>query len=220
MTIPLLVLLVPAGVKAVVFYLASGWIGCFALPLLVYVGNKVQRSSDAQSEVMHQAQTHIAHAVDVAVDRLDTATQGGITEVLAGQVLPVSRSTRSLTWCGHEGAMTRSAQGEDRSGFQAEASWRGNSFGICKATEGLTFVDPTFAANWARLRAELKPRGAYHFDPGLDPVAQARFFVATVKAAGLRPPDMLVADIDIDRWCGTAPSPWPMSTPPACPMSR
>jgi hypothetical protein len=85
MTIPLLVLLAPAGVKAVVFFLSSGWIQLFALPLLVYVGNKVQRSSDAQSEVMHQAQTHIAHAVDVAVDRLDSTTTGGITEVLAAQ---------------------------------------------------------------------------------------------------------------------------------------
>jgi hypothetical protein len=64
LTVPLLILLAPSGVKAIVFYLASGWIQLFALPLMVYVGNKLQRSSDAQSEVMHQALTHIAQRVD------------------------------------------------------------------------------------------------------------------------------------------------------------
>jgi hypothetical protein len=83
MVIPLVVLLLPAGVKSVVFYLASGWIQLFSLPLMIYVGNRLQRSSDAQSDVMHQAQTHIAQAVDVAVDRLDLSTQGGLTEIMA-----------------------------------------------------------------------------------------------------------------------------------------
>jgi GH25 family lysozyme M1 (1,4-beta-N-acetylmuramidase) len=90
-----------------------------------------------------------------------------------------------------------SAQGEDRSGYQAVGPWAGSSFGFTKATEGTTYADPTFAANWARLRAEGKARGAYcFFRPGLDPAAQARFFVATVKKAGLRPGDMLVGDIE------------------------
>ena len=31
---------------------------------MVYVGNKLQRSSDAQSEVIHQALTHIATVSD------------------------------------------------------------------------------------------------------------------------------------------------------------
>lgn len=82
MTIPLLVLLFPPSVKSVVFYLASGWVQLFALPLMIYVGNRLQRSSDAQSEAMHQAQTHIANQIDVAVDRLDLATAGGLRAVL------------------------------------------------------------------------------------------------------------------------------------------
>jgi len=99
LTIPLLVLLVPPGVKAVVFYLASGWIQLFALPLMVYVGNKLQRSSDAQSEVMHQSMTHVATVSDIAVDRLDEHTEGGIKAILdrldqmetaLGQQLPAS----------------------------------------------------------------------------------------------------------------------------------
>ena len=71
MTVPLLVLLFPAGVKNVVFYLASGWIQLFSLPLMIYVGNKLQRSSDAQSDVIHQALTHIATVSDQNQDLLN-----------------------------------------------------------------------------------------------------------------------------------------------------
>jgi hypothetical protein len=41
-------------------YYAQSWIQLFALPLFVYIGNKLQKSSDAQSDVQHQALTHIA----------------------------------------------------------------------------------------------------------------------------------------------------------------
>jgi hypothetical protein len=81
MTIPLLVLLAPSGIKAVAFYLASGWIQLFALPLMIYVGNKLQRSADAQADAMHQAQTHIAAMVDLAADRLDLSTRGGLADL-------------------------------------------------------------------------------------------------------------------------------------------
>jgi hypothetical protein len=63
-TVPLLVLLAPSGLRSVVFYLASGWIQLWALPLFVYVGNKLQKSSDAQSDAQHQALTHIATVED------------------------------------------------------------------------------------------------------------------------------------------------------------
>ena len=49
-----------AKVQSQTSYYAQSWIQLFALPLFVYVGNKLQRSSDAQSDVMHQALTHIA----------------------------------------------------------------------------------------------------------------------------------------------------------------
>lgn len=90
MTIPLLVLLAPAGIRSVVFYLASGWIQLWALPLFVYVGNKLQRSADAQSDAQHQALTHIALAADevkdamrTALDRLDIDTRGGLADLYA-----------------------------------------------------------------------------------------------------------------------------------------
>jgi lysozyme len=94
--------------------------------------------------------------------------------------------------------MVHSAQGEDRSSYQRVTAWRGNSFGICKATEGTSFVDPTFAANWANLRKERKVRGAYHFfHPALDPAKQAQHFVSVVKAQHLKPGDMLIADVEV-----------------------
>jgi hypothetical protein len=63
-------------------YYAQSWVQLFALPLFVYIGNKLQRSSDAQSEAVHQAQTHIATVSDQIADLLDTATAGGLTDVL------------------------------------------------------------------------------------------------------------------------------------------
>src|SRR5450755_2118113 len=54
------------GVKIVTktSYYAQSWVQLFALPLFVYIGNKLQRSSDAQSEVIHSALTHIATVSD------------------------------------------------------------------------------------------------------------------------------------------------------------
>jgi hypothetical protein len=75
MTIPLLVLLAPSGLRSVVFYLASGWIQLWALPLFVFVGNKLQRSSDAQSEVMHVALSHVATVGDQNQQLLDQNTE-------------------------------------------------------------------------------------------------------------------------------------------------
>lgn len=94
--------------------------------------------------------------------------------------------------------MGTSAQGEDRSNFQRVSAWAPWDFGFAKATEGTTFKDATFAANWANMGSRPMVRGAYHFfHPGIDPIAQARFFAGVVKANGLRPGDILVADVEI-----------------------
>jgi hypothetical protein len=95
LTVPLLVLLAPAGFKSVVFYLASGWIQLFALPLMVYVGNKLQRSSDAQSEVMHQALTHIATVSDQNKTLIEQNTEltQAIHAAIGGRVQPAKAAT-------------------------------------------------------------------------------------------------------------------------------
>jgi hypothetical protein len=58
--VPVVAYFLPPGIQAHIFFFSSGWIQLFALPLMVYVGNKLQKSSDAQSGVMHEALTHIA----------------------------------------------------------------------------------------------------------------------------------------------------------------
>ena len=63
-TVPLVAYFLPQPIQNHIFFFSSGWIQLFALPLMVYVGNKLQRSSDAQSDVMHQALTHIATVSD------------------------------------------------------------------------------------------------------------------------------------------------------------
>jgi lysozyme len=77
--------------------------------------------------------------------------------------------------------------GLDVSNWQGSIDWTkvknsGKVFAFCKATEGTTYKDPWFATNWANMKKVGLIRGAYHFGhPGSDPIAQARFFVNTVK---------------------------------------
>ena len=98
-------------------------------------------------------------------------------------------------------ATVTSAQGADVSNFQgimASSFWAPYHLGFAKATESTTFLDHTFAGNWASMKNAHIHRGAYHFfHPAVDPIAQAKFFVNTVKAQGLGPGDMLVADVEI-----------------------
>jgi lysozyme len=78
-------------------------------------------------------------------------------------------------------------KGVDVSHFDGTVDWAaarrdGIGFAIIKATEGTSFVDNHFAANWTNTRANGIIHGAYHFfRPKSDPVAQADFFV---KVAG------------------------------------
>ena len=55
-------------------------------------------------------------------------------------------------------------------------------FVICKATEGNTYTDPDFAANWKFIRAKGLVRGAYHFyHHNDDPIIQAQHFLEAIK---------------------------------------
>jgi lysozyme len=54
---------------------------------------------------------------------------------------------------------------------------------IHKATQGISFADPTYRANLAQAQALGLLWGAYHFATGDDPVSQADFFLQTVKPA-------------------------------------
>jgi GH25 family lysozyme M1 (1,4-beta-N-acetylmuramidase) len=69
---------------------------------------------------------------------------------------------------------------------------------IAKATQGTSFVAPTFAAQRAgAAKAGLKAFGTYHFwQPGEDPVAQAEHAVATIGKLADTPLEWLVLDVE------------------------
>jgi GH25 family lysozyme M1 (1,4-beta-N-acetylmuramidase) len=78
------------------------------------------------------------------------------------------------------------------------SNFASRSFVFFKATEGLSFIDPHFAANWRAAKAAGMHRGAYHyFHPSESAVGQATLFLETVAAQGLDAGDILVADIEI-----------------------
>ncbi len=55
-------------------------------------------------------------------------------------------------------------------------------FIICKATEGITYVDPDFTNNWQTINSKGLIRGAYHFyRSNDDPQQQAQFFAKTLN---------------------------------------
>lgn len=84
-------------------------------------------------------------------------------------------------------------RGTDISHYQS--SIPDGDFCILKATEGAGNTDSTFAARWRTLAARGVLRGAYHFGhPSADAVAQADRFLSVVRAAGLKPGDILVLD--------------------------
>ena len=61
---PLAALLFPQNVQNVVFFISSGWIQLWALPLLNYTQNKVQEAQEAKQEVDHETLTYIATLED------------------------------------------------------------------------------------------------------------------------------------------------------------
>jgi len=73
--VPLVAYFLPQPIQNHIFFFSSGWIQLFALPLMVYVGNKLQRSSDAQSEVIHKALTHIAMVSDQCKTLIEQNTE-------------------------------------------------------------------------------------------------------------------------------------------------
>lgn len=76
--------------------------------------------------------------------------------------------------------------GLDVSHHQGAIDWRavaraGHAFAWCKASEGRSFRDSRFSANWTGIRANGMVRGAYHFlRSDSDPVVQARHFLSVV----------------------------------------
>lgn len=78
------------------------------------------------------------------------------------------------------------------------------AFVICKATEGITMVDPDFKNNWATITKKGFTRGAYHFyHCGDDPVKQANHFLSAVDSFSSAdfPPIIDFEETSIDKNC-------------------
>lgn len=106
------------------------------------------------------------------------------------------------------GGTSYTYQGIDVSHWQGSINWAsvkssGKTFAFCKATEGTTYTDPTFATNWAGMKNAGLIRGAYHFGrPGSDPVTQANRFCDVVSP---RTGDLQMT-LDLEATDGKTPS--------------
>lgn len=111
------------------------------------------------------------------------------TSPCAGQYLANLCAGPANVQCCVAGAPTK-LTGPDVSHYQGVVKWAtakasGASFAFAKATEGASYSDPTFAANWKAMQAAGLVRGAYHFGhTNADAVQQATRFVQTVQNAG------------------------------------
>ena len=105
---------------------------------------------------------------------------------------------------GGDGAGTGSASGElatvcasggtvegvDVSEFQGAIDWHavhgsGRVFGIARVADGTQHLDPTFASNYAAMKAEGMVRGSYQFfRASEDPIAQADLVLSKIGALG------------------------------------
>ena len=92
-------------------------------------------------------------------------------------------------------APTKPLHGIDVSHYQGSVDWAkvaaaGVVFAYAKATGGVTFVDPRFAANASAAPAAGLHFGAYHFfQPSDDPTAQAEHFLSVANpGTGSLPP--------------------------------
>ncbi len=80
-------------------------------------------------------------------------------------------------------------EGIDVSRYQGTINWAqvkasGRGFAITSVGDG-TYQDPTFAANWAGMKAAGLIRGAYQFfEPGEDPIVQANILLGKVGTLG------------------------------------
>lgn len=106
-------------------------------------------------------------------------------------------------------------KGVDVASYQGNPDWQiahdvgGLSFAIEKATEGVDYVNPTFARNWYSIKDNGLYRAAYHFARpwNTSARAEAEFFFGTVEGQGLEPGDILALDFEPDGggdfgpWC-------------------
>lgn len=102
--------------------------------------------------------------------------------------------------------MNNQLAGIDVSNFQGAVNWglvrgSGVQFAAAKATEGTSFQDETFPANWAGMAQHGIARTAYHFlHPDLDGSVQADYFHRYVRDSGrFARGDSIMLDLEVTR---------------------
>ncbi|MFN8383423.1 MAG: GH25 family lysozyme [Anaerolineales bacterium] len=96
--------------------------------------------------------------------------------------------TRAIVGDAYADIFVRAA-GIDVSYWDAEIDWPsvkdfGVEFVFMRATEGITYQDPTLVERWELVRSIGVPRSAYHFfRANVDPIKQAEFYIQTLGDA-------------------------------------
>jgi lysozyme len=118
---------------------------------------------------------------------------------------PLGEAQDAITVC--PGAST--LKGIDVSHYDGTIDWPtvksgGIAFSFAKATEGTTYVDPTFATNWNGMKSAGITRGAYHFfHSNMDVTTQVDFYLSTV---GTFSPGDLPPTLDLEVTDGSSPA--------------
>jgi lysozyme len=82
--------------------------------------------------------------------------------------------------------LSSNVKGIDVSHYQEKVDWfkvltSDIKFAMAKTTDGISFIDPEFKANWSDMKAVNILRGATHYyRTNNDPVAQAKHFISVV----------------------------------------
>lgn len=72
---PLLGMLAPMTWQTKIFFISSGWIQLWALPLLNLASNRADKLRQAKADVDHRALTHIAGEIDKIQEALGIARE-------------------------------------------------------------------------------------------------------------------------------------------------
>lgn len=119
-----------------------------------------------------------------------------------------STSSAVTPKCG--ASMNGPVQGRDVSFYQGAFDWAGAKaqsgvvFGHARISDGTTYIDPTFGANWASMKSAGVLRGAYqYFEPAEDADAQAQLVIDRIGRLG---DGDLPAVIDVETTGGQAPA--------------
>lgn len=100
-------------------------------------------------------------------------------------------------------------RGVDVSHWNQVTSWSkvraaGNEFCFIKATEGTSYLDPTFKVRKDQVRNAGMLLGVYHFAKATNPIAEADWFVSQVGE--LQPGEIVV--LDYETYSLTDPASW------------